>query len=186
MANSVSDLIRKVSKTGTEIFLYYGHAFARPDGKMPAELHEEFLRRNKEIATFLASRIAAARAAVGPTHKWILRLGDAKAKNGIMRPAYLACGPVEWCTRLVRQAQELADQNNQYERLRWLILEQDQVGAAIKNERGFLIASMVVLPEGVHLGGPAGSKAEILSACDSCLTPPMPDERTDELLKNES
>lgn len=184
-SNSVSDLIRKVSKTGTEIFLYYGVVRTRPEGKMSAELQGELLSRNKEVAAYLASKIAIARSARGPTHKWILRLGDAKPKNGVIRPAYMACGPAEWCLRLIRQAQELSDPNNRYERSRWLILEPEQVGAPIKDDRGILVASLVVLPDGVRLGGPAGSHAEILSACDSCLTVPISDERANEILKND-
>lgn len=85
--------------------------------------------------------------------------------------------------RMIRQAQEFGA--SEHDRKRWVILEADQVGAPIRNDAGVLVASLLVLPEGVELGGPEGSKAEILSACQGCLVPPVDDERLKEVLKNE-
>lgn len=182
---AVSDLVKKVFRTGTELFLYYGVVVAKPNGKLPSDLLAEVQRRSKEIRTFLATKFAEARATPGVAHKWVLRRGDMKQSNGIARPAYLACGPHDWCMRMIRQSQELSDPANKYERVRWLILEQDQVGAPARDERGVLIATVVNLPDGMSLGGPAGSPAEIVSACPSCLEPQIADERVSEIVKND-
>lgn len=182
---AVGDLVKKINRTGTELFLYYGSVVARPDKKLPSALHAEVVRRIKEIKSYLVAQLTEARSAPGATHKWVLRLGDAKRSNGIARPAYLACGPQDWCMRMIRQSQELSDPTNKYERSRWMILEQDQVGAPIRDERGVLIATVVALPDGVSLGGPPGSPAEIVSACPSCLEPQITDERVAEIVKND-
>ena len=185
--SSVGDLVQRANKAGTELFLYYGVVMARPEGKLSPALHAEVLRRTKEIRAFLATRFAASRSVAGATHKWVLRLGDMKGKSGggVLKPAYLACGPGEWCMRMIRQSQELSDPANKYERARWLILEPEQVGGAIKNDRDVLVASVVALPEGVSLGGPPNSSAEIISACESCLSAPIADERVAEIVKND-
>ncbi len=182
---AVADLVKKVSRTGTELFLYYGVLVARPDGKLPPALHAEVVRRSKEIKSFLVAKFAEARSAPGAVHKWVLRLGDTKRRDGVARPAYLACGPQDWCMRMIRQSQELSDPANKYEKSRWMILEQDQVGASARDDRGVLVASVVVLPDGVSLGGPPGSQAEIVSACPSCLEPQITDERVAEIVKND-
>lgn len=182
---AVADLVKKVSRTGTELFLYYGGVVARPGGKLPSALHDEIVRRSKEIKAFLVAKFAEARSTPGAAHKWVLRLGDMKRSNGVARPAYLACGPQDWCMRMIRQSQELSDPANKYERSRWMILEQNQVGASTRDERGVLVATVVSLPDGVSLGGPPGAPAEIVSACPSCLEPQITDERVAEIVKND-
>lgn len=183
---SVSDLILRVNKAGAEVSLYYGVVVTRPKEKLSPSLHAEILKRSKEIRAYLASRLAAARSGSQLAHKWVIRLGDLKTRtNGAVRPAYLACGPYDWCQKLVRQSQELSDPANKYERARWLILEQEQVGGISRNERGILVATEVALPEEVELGGPGGSNAEILSVCQGCLVPPLSAEKTAEIVKND-
>ena len=183
---AAGDLIRKLVGSGAEIFLYHGIVVMRPENKIPSALRAEAQRLSKEIKTTLTAKFAAERTAPRLVHKWVLRLGDTKPRsNGVLKPAYLACGPHDWCMRMIRQSQELSDPANKYERVRWLILEQDQVGAAVNDHRGVLIASVIALPDGVSLGGPPGSCAEIVSACASCLEPPTTAEKTAEIVKND-
>lgn len=168
---SVSDLLKKISKAGAELFLYRGSLMLKPDGRVSSELRSEIMDRAREVKAYLVSKMSESRAA-GSTHKWVLRLGDTSAnRSGAVRPAYLACGSEAWCMRMIRQSQELSDPANRYERERWIILEQDEVGALVKDDRGVLIATALVLPSGAALGGPRGAQAEVLSVCDSCLTP---------------
>lgn len=140
------------------------------------------MQHTKEVRLALTEIFALERARPGATHKWVIRLGD-HPRAEKCRPALLACGPQEWYMRMIRQAQELA--TTEEERRRWIILEQEQVGAVMWDERGVLVASVVKLPEGVELGGPENSQAEILSACQNCLAPPIDDERIKEILKND-
>ena len=116
----------------------------------------------------------------------MIRLGDLRQRSNVpLKPAYLACGTLDWCARMIRQSKELSDTTDKYERVRWLILEQEQVGAAFKDPRGVLAATIVNLPNGMILGGLPGSHAEILSACSSCLMQPIAEDKINEIVKND-
>lgn len=183
---TVEDLIRRARGEGLDLTLWQSRIAWRKDSKAPLATKTEVQKRSAEVKAALAAQLVTERSRPGAGHKWVLRLGDPKrsAFTGVRcRPPMLVCGAAEWCMRMVRQAREFG--TDEHERGRWVILEADQVGAPVRNDAGVLVASLLVLPEGVELGGPEGAKAEIVSACQSCLVPPVDDERLKEVLKNE-
>ena len=178
----VHELIQRARSEGLELYLWRGQLVWKRTTKVSTVIKSELLRRTREVRDALVREFATERVKPNLAHKWVIRLGDAP-KAVPCRPARLACGPQTWFMRMIRQASEFGETDE--ERGRWMILEPDQVGAPIWDERGVLVASLVNLPSGVELGGPKGALAEILSACEGCLAPPIDDERMKEILKNE-
>ncbi len=176
------DLIARAQQANLELFLWNNRLVWRREAKAPLGLKSEISRHIWEIKRLIVERYMAERNKPNVPHKWVVRLGDDPSAEKA-RPAYLACGPASWFTRMLQQAHEFGSES---ERLRWLVLEQDQVGGAIRADNGILVASLVRLPEGCELGGPKGSQAEILSACEACMAPPVADDRIEEILKNET
>ncbi len=179
---SLKSLLQRAQQAGLELFLWNGRLAWRRDHKAPAGLKTELLSRATEIRPLLVAHYAAERRNSNAPHKWVIRLGDDPSSEKC-HPAYLACGPQPWFMRMIRQATELGSES---ERKRWIVLEQDHVGGPVLGDDGVLVASLVKLPEGIELGGPPGSQAEILSACESCMAPPIDDDRMNEILKNET
>lgn len=162
-------LIRMAEEAGVELFLWKRRVCLARNSDVPPKLRADLLRHSDKVRAALARRYVLERSEPRRPHKWVIRLGD-DPKSTNPRPAYLACGPIAWYDRLIRQASMIASEE---EAVRWLVLDQDRVGALADDDRGVQIATVVILPEGRKLGGPKGAPAEVISVCDACATPPI-------------
>ncbi len=175
------NLIRHATDAGLELFLWRKRVYWPKGAEAPEKLREELLKHSIDIRDALTRRYALERALPGQSHKWVIRLGDdPRVKDSV--PALLACGPEVWHGRMMRQAAAIA---GEAERKRWLLLEQDSVGALFKDDRGVLVATTVVLPDGMRLGGKKCSLAEVVSACQACSTPAVSDETVKEVVEGD-
>lgn len=175
-------LIQSATDAGLELFLWRRRVYWPKGASAPEELREELLKRSIDIRDELTRRYAAERAAAGLAHKWVIRLGDdPRVREAV--PALLACGPESWYTRMIRQANTVATADG--EKRRWLVLEQDDVGALFKDERGVLVATTVVLPDGARLGGKKGALAEVVSVCAACSTPAVNADTVKEVVEGD-
>lgn len=180
----VDDLIHKARNEGLELCLWHSRLVWRRNTKTSAGVKAEIMARTPEVKAVVIQEFVVERKKPGVAHKWVIRLGEApKKSNEKCRPALLACGPSEWYMRMIRQAREFG--GDEFEKKRWLILEPDQVEGIARDDRNVLVAETVKLPDGVELGGPKGSKAEIVSACIDCMVPPIDEGRIKEIIKND-
>jgi len=175
------NLIRRANEAGVELYLWRKRVYWPKESAAPADLKSEMLKHSAEVKDALTRRYVLERAEANRSHKWVIRLGDdARVKDSV--PALLACGPATWHARLMRQVPAIGSEGDAQ---RWLVLDQDHVGALFVDERGILVATTVVLPDGVKLGGRKGALAEVVSACASCATPAVADEKVNEIVEND-
>lgn len=176
------NLIQHAIDAGLEPFLWRKRVYWQNASGIHEELRAEIIRLAIDVKDALTRRYVLERAEPGQQHKWVIRLGDdPRVKDAL--PALLACGPERWWGRMLRQIASIATTDG--EKRRWLVLEQDQVGALFRDERGVLVATTVVLPDGSRLGGKKGSLAEVVSACPACATPPVSTETLKEVVEGD-
>jgi len=166
-------LLSELDRVGVDLHLWLNRVVL-PKGNRIVEISKTLQRIQTQISTnhddlrtILVGRLRVERERLPEDHAWIIRLGDrAKTAGQLVRPAFLACGSREWCQRVISKAAMFEEAANRY---RWILLERSQVGAITGDERGRLVAGLLKLPDGVDIGGPRGSRAQILSACRLCI-----------------
>jgi len=158
-------LLNRIESAGIQLCIWRGE-IVWPVGspRCPATIRRAFEFSRPALARVLIRRIAEERG--GDPHMWLLRLGDDPSSTDAPAPAYAACGGAEWCQRMVKQALlcEVAPMDR-----RWLVVGHKAVLGATTRD-GVTRVTKVLLPnKWMKLGGPRGSRMQIVSACDDCI-----------------
>jgi hypothetical protein len=170
-----SELLKKLEKANVELFLWHGAVACAKGARFSKSLVPEIPRLLPYIRKVLTLRNTEDRAKPGP-HKWLLQRSDGK------RPAFLACGPVEWYERGMRAAMSLS--KTEAERNAWVVLDQEHVGTIVRSDGiGSHWLATLTLPEGWQPAGPKGTEVQIVDACESCLHPGIPIEELNNIVK---
>lgn len=159
-------VITEVKRQGVVLCLWHNQLVLQKGAKLSKDVMDRLAEHEDIIRKLVLTSFQAERRNGRDEHKWILRLGDKPGTQRVSRPAYLACGASTWCQRMIDQALMFEGGGDRY---RWMILEHEQVGTLIEDDRGRIVACLMKLPEGTELGGPKGSKAQVLSACLDCI-----------------